>query len=393
MDQAADQPDRAAALEAEADRAAARGDLASARGLLEQATQADPDRGEPWLKLAAMCRALGDLPAALAAISGALRIDPLGFLPLLVKANLLEQVGEIAAAGETYGHALAQAPSEIPADLQAMAARAAERHDAHLARTAARLAEAAASVEAGLSGRERDRVARFQSNVLRRTRPFHSEPTHFHYPGLREREFHDREDFPWLAALEAETAAILADFERVMRAERAELVPYIQYSEDMPLRQWAALNHNRAWTAIHLVQNGVTVEANARHCPATMAMLGRLDQPDIPRRGPNAMFSLLAPGAEIPPHVGVANIRLVCHLGLVVPPGCWFRVGEEKREWRAGRAWVFDDTIEHEAANPSAALRVLLIVDTWHPDLSPAERAAVTAVMAATDPVDAMEGL
>jgi hypothetical protein len=393
MDQAADQPDRAAALEAEADRAAGRGEIASARGLLVQATEADTGRGEPWLKLAAMCRALGDLPAALAAISGALRIEPLGFLPLLVKANLLEQAGEKAAAGETYGYALAQAPEVIPADLEAMVAVATERHEVHVARTAARLAKAAASVEAGLSSRERERVARFRSNVLRRTRPFHSEPTHFHYPGLREREYHDREDFPWLAGLEAETAAITADFQRVMAAEHAELVPYIQYPEDVPLRQWAALNHNRDWTAIHLVQNGVTVEANARHCPTTMAMLGRLDQPDIPRRGPNAMFSLLAPGAEIPPHVGVANIRLVCHLGLVVPPGCWFRVGEEKREWRAGRAWVFDDTIEHEAANPSAAPRVLLIVDTWHPDLSPAERAAVTAVMAATDPVDAMEGL
>ena len=38
-----------------------RGDVAAARRLLEQATALDPDRGEPWLKLAAMCRAQGDL--------------------------------------------------------------------------------------------------------------------------------------------------------------------------------------------------------------------------------------------------------------------------------------------------------------------------------------------
>ena len=92
-----------------------------------------------------------------------------------------------------------------------------------------------------------------------------------------------------------------------------------------------------------------------------------LDQPDIPRRGPNAMFSLLAPGAHIPPHTGVANTRLVCHLPLIVPPGCWFRVGAETRDWEVGKAWVFDDTIEHEALNPSDALRVIFIVDTWHP--------------------------
>jgi aspartyl/asparaginyl beta-hydroxylase (cupin superfamily) len=105
------------------------------------------------------------------------------------------------------------------------------------------------------------------------------------------------------------------------------------------------------------------------------------------------MFSLLAPGAHIPPHNGVANIRLVCHLPLIVPPGCWFRVGDERREWEVGKAWVFDDTIEHEAANPSESLRVILILDTWHPDLSRAERESVAAIMAATDVTDAMEGL
>jgi len=391
MDQAHDQPNRAAALEAEADRAAARGDAAAARALLAAATEADPERSEPWLKLAAMCRASGDLAAALAAVSGALRIEPLGFVPLLLKANLLEKLDREAEAGETYGYALAQAPAAIPPHLESMAAHARARHEAHVGASATRLAAAAARI--ALSPAERGRLGRFQSNTLRRTRPFHSEPTHFHYPGLREREFHDRADFPWLDALEAATPAIADDFRRVMAAERAELVPYIQYPDDVPLRQWAALNRNKAWTAIHLVQNGVATDANARHCPHVMGLLGGLDQPEIERRGPNAMFSLLAPGARIPPHTGVANTRLVCHLPLIVPPGCWFRVGDDRREWEAGKAWVFDDTIEHEAANPSDALRVLLIVDTWHPDLSMAEREAVAAVMAATDAADALEGL
>jgi len=393
MDQAADQTNPAPALEAEADRAAGRGDAAAARKLLEQATRADPERSELWLKLAAMCRALGDLPAALAAVSGALRIEPLGFMPLLLKASLLERLGKEEEAGEIYGYALAQAPDDIPPHLASMAAHASERHEAHVAASAARLASAATAVEEGLSEAERRRVARFRTNVLRKTRPYHSEPTHFHYPGLREREFHDRDAFAWLDALEAAAAAITEDFERVTAAEHAQLVPYIQYTDDQPLRQWAALNRDRAWSAIHLVQNGVTIDANARHCPATMALLDGLDQPDIPRRGPNAMFSLLAPGTHIPPHTGVANTRLVCHLPLIVPPGCWFRVGDERREWEVGKAWVFDDTIEHEAANPSDTLRVLLIVDTWHPDLSPGERAAVRAVMAATDAADPMEGL
>ncbi|HEY1605399.1 MAG TPA: aspartyl/asparaginyl beta-hydroxylase domain-containing protein [Allosphingosinicella sp.] len=376
-------PDQASAFETQADEAAARGDAAAARRLLEQAAALAPDRGEVWIKLAAMCRRLGEVEAALAAVSGALRVDPLGFLPLLLRASLLEQAGRADEAGQTYGYALAQQPPEVPPQLQAMAAHARQVHDAFVAAQAARLDQAAAGVP--LAPRAQARLGRFRSNIVRTTRPYHSEPTHFHYPGLRECEFHDREDFPWLATLEAATEAIAEDFRRVMAAERAELVPYIQYPDDVPLRQWAALNRNRDWTAIHLVRNGVTIDANARHCPVVMGLLGRLDQPDIARRGPNAMFSLLAPGAHIPPHNGVANTRLVCHLPLIVPAGCWFRVGAETRAWKTSEAWIFDDTIEHEALNPSDALRVILIVDTWHPDLSAAERQAVAAMMAATD--------
>ena len=378
--------------EAEADRAASRGDAAGARRILEALVAASPDRVDPWLKLAAMCRAEGDLQAALAAVTGALRIEPLGFLPLLLKASLLEAAGRTAEAGEAYGHALAQRPASDPPGLAAAIATAGRVHAAHVAAAAARLGAAAAAHEAALTEVEKRRLRRFRTNIVRTTRPYHSEPSHFHYPGLGEREFHDPEDFPWLATLESATAAIREDFERVMASERAELVPYIQYPDDVPLRQWAELNRNRAWTAIHLIQNGVTIEANARHCPAVMGLLGACDQPEIPERGPNAMFSLLAPGAHIPPHNGVANTRLVCHLPLIVPPGCWFRVGSERRDWEVGKAWIFDDTIEHEAMNPSDALRVILIIDTWHPGLSSAERAAVTAVMTASG-LDAGEAL
>ena len=116
---------RAAALEAEADRAAARGDAAAARALLEQV---DRGRSGPGRALA---QARGHVPrrratstAALAAVSGALRVDPLGFVPLLLKANLLEQPGRSDEAGEAYGHALAQRPAAVPPHLAAMVAHA-----------------------------------------------------------------------------------------------------------------------------------------------------------------------------------------------------------------------------------------------------------------------------
>jgi aspartyl/asparaginyl beta-hydroxylase (cupin superfamily) len=86
------------------------------------------------------------------------------------------------------------------------------------------------------------------------------------------------------------------------------------------------------------------------------------------------MFSILKPGAIIPPHTGVTNIRAVVHLPLVVPSNCGFRVGAESREWREGVAWAFDDTIEHEAWNGSAQPRAILIADAWNPHLCEDER-------------------
>ncbi|KQX21633.1 MULTISPECIES: aspartyl/asparaginyl beta-hydroxylase domain-containing protein [unclassified Sphingomonas] len=374
---------QSADLQRSADAAAARGAFAEALSLLDRAARIEPGNFDLHLKRAALHRASHDPAAALEAVGAALAVSPLDFMALMLRAGLKEQLGQ-DDAGEAYAQALAQKPASLANPQLAAAVRRGEDvRDRWIAAKEQRLAAAMAAAEAQADGEEAARIARFRSNALRRTRAWHAEPTHFHFPGLVEREYHDRSLFPWLGELEAATDIIQAEFEAVAGAERAELVPYIQYPEGAPVAQWKALNHSRDWTAIHLWQYGRPIEANARHCPATMDLIARFPQPRIGGCSPNAMFSLLAPGTRIPPHHGVANTRLVCHLPLIVPEGCWFRVGAETRPWRRGEAWLFDDTIEHEAMNPTGALRVILIIDIWHPGLSPAERAAVTALLEA----------
>jgi ornithine lipid ester-linked acyl 2-hydroxylase len=374
------------AAEARADAAAAAGRAAEARALLETAVAETPARAGLWLKLAAMCRATGDPAAGLAAVSRALALDPLDFSALLAKAAMLERLGRTGEAGQAYGHALAQRPpaAETPPPLAAAIAHAEAAWRRHQERSVDRLRGAVPSGLA-LDDDERRRVDRFCTNFARVTKAYAQEPSHFHYPGLPPVEFHDRAHFPWLDALEAGAGEVKAELEALLATEAAELVPYVQYPDDVPVAQWKALNWSREWTAIHLLQNGRRVERNARHCPRTLALLAAAPQPDVPGRCPNAMFSLLAPHTRIPPHTGVANTRLVCHLPLIVPPGCGFRVGAETREWVPGRAFVFDDTIEHAAWNESDELRVVLIFDVWPWALGEAERAAVAAVMAASD--------
>jgi aspartyl/asparaginyl beta-hydroxylase (cupin superfamily) len=372
----------AAALIGEADRAMAQRDLARAAGLLEQAATIAPEDMTLWMRLAAIRRSSGQPVRALDAVHKAMALSPRDFTALLMRASLLERLGD-PAAGRAWGEALSQRPAgDIPPQLQPVVGEAEQRYSAWQAHEEARLKALTREAEQHADVEERQRIDRFRSNAVRRTRPFHSEPTDYAYPGLAEREFHPRRLFPWLDDVEAATADIAAELRQVMAAERAELVPYVQFEEHAPMDQWRPLNCNPDWTAIHLIQHGKVNDANARHCPKTVAVLKQVPQPQIAGASPNAMFSLLAPNTKIPPHVGINNARLVCHLPLVVPQGCWFRVGAETRYWEVGKAFVFDDTIEHEAANPTDELRVVLIFDVWHPDLSAAERDAVAALVA-----------
>lgn len=370
------------ALEQQADAAAQQGNLVQARQLLEQLVGDEPS-AQRWLKLGSIRAALGDPAQALAAVEKGLAFAPFDFMGLLSRASLLERMG-VAGFGEAFGRALVQKPDgALAPQLARMISHAEEAYAAYLRDHDQELAAAMAQATAAATPEEQRRITRFRSNTLRTTKVYHCEPSHFHYPGLMEREFHDRTDFPWLEELEAATDVIAAEFAAVVKAESAELVPYIRYADHEPLMQWAPLNNNRDWTAIHLSQYGQSFEANAKHCPRTVELLSRLPQPQISGCSPNAVFSMLAPSTSIPPHTGVSNTRLLCHLPLIVPPGCWFRVGAETRYWEKGKAFVFDDTMEHEAANPSDELRVVLIFNIWHPGLSATERTAVRALMEA----------
>ena len=341
----------------------------------------DDAPAELWLKLSAMRRAAGDPASALQAVERSLAISPLDFSALLSRALLLERLGD-ARATEAFSHAIALVPPDdrIPAPMAKAVEHARRKAAEHQARMEQRLS---AAIPANVGEIERRRLERFVSNSARRTRHFHQEPTDFHYPGLPEFDFHERAEFPELETLEAATPVIRREFDALIAAEAAEMVPYIRYPDHVPLAQWRELNENRDWTAIHLLQNGRAIEANARHCPETMNAIARLPQPEVEGASPNAMFSLLAPKTKIPPHTGVANTRLVCHLPLIVPPNCGFRAGATTREWKVGEAFVFDDTIEHEAWNESDELRVVLILDLWPPALSPAERIAIAQIIAA----------
>ena len=368
-------------------RAMAAGDFHSAREILRRALEAHGDRPPLWLNLAACQRALGETDAALESVETALRFQPRSFRALLMKASLLEKKGQVRQAASLYGAATGLAPPEDTLDSATLTAlrHGREVHARWVEELSAHISSEIGGLRGRAGGEEARRTDAFVDFALGRRRNFRQEPTDFFYPGLPAIEFHERAQFPWLPALEAATAAIRSELLAVLREDFKDFVPYIDYPDGLPLDQWTELNRSLRWGAFHLFLNGEPVADNVRRCPQTVQALAQVPQPQVRRRSPAAMFSALQPRTRIPPHTGVANTRLVVHLPLVVPPGCAFRVGNETRPWVEGEAWVFDDTMEHEAWNDSDRPRVILICDVWNPRLNAQEQALVAAVMNAMD--------
>ena len=362
-----------------------RGDGEGARKLLVAARALAPADRLVLMTLCAAQRHLGDAVGEREAIEAALALDAY-FLPaLLAKGSWFERFGTRASAAATFANALriAPPPSHWPAALQSELAHAREVVDAHSGALDAHLAHELAPLLAQFPAAAAARWREAASIVAGKSKPYTAQSNQLHVPRLPAIPFHDRAQFPFLAALEAKTDVIRAELEAALANDRDRFAPYIQYAPGQPVNQWQELNHSLRWSALHLWRSGERVEDNLARCPETARALAALPLADIGGLCPNAMFSALAPKSHIPPHNGETNARVVAHLPLIVPKGCRYRVGFDWCEWRVGEVLIFDDTIEHEAYNDSDELRVVLIFDLWNPLLTPAEREVVKALAAA----------
>ncbi|MGH8174749.1 MAG: aspartyl/asparaginyl beta-hydroxylase domain-containing protein [Steroidobacter sp.] len=376
-----------ATLLTSARRAMAAGDFASAQAVLLQVLAIDKRSIPAWLNLAAARRQLNDASGALNSLREVLRLEPRNFHALLMSATMLERGGDHKAAASTYGAALANAPPDQyldPPTLQAVQ-HARSIHSKHTAELNQFIRAQVGDSQSQCPAPARRRIDSFIETTLRTRKRYQQEPLEYYYPGLPAIEFYERDEFPWLVELEAATDDIRQELVAILREDQPAFEPYVHYDDHLPLDQWRELNHSPRWSAFHFYDRGKPIEERCRRAPATMAAISKLPQARVPLRSPSALFSVLEPKTRIPPHTGVANFRLVVHLPLILPPGCRFRVGGETRDWRLGEAWVFDDTIEHEAWNDSDETRIILICDIWNPRLSEEERTTIGKVIAATD--------
>ena len=359
-----------------------RGRPAEARARFEQLVAAGATGEMPLLLLAIARRGDNDPAGEEEALNRLLATEPRSIRGNILKGDCRANAGDEPAAIHFYQNALRLAegmtlPPDVVEDVQGAGRSLAELQGQAHARNEARLKER------GLDpGQWSPRFRHALELAAGKRKPYLQQPTAFNYPELPQIQYYDPARFDWAAEVEAATAAIRGELEALLKQQGTnEFRAYIRPgSDELRMDQNRDLIDNKDWSALFLCENGWTVPKIVERCPVTWDSVLKTPLPRISGWGPTVMFSLLKAGARIAPHTGMFNTRLICHLPLIVPPGCRFRVGNEVREWEVGKLLIFDDTIEHEAWNDSDEDRVILIFDIWRPELSERERHELTAL-------------
>ena len=260
-------------------------------------------------------------------------------------------------------------------------------HDAYTRQLGEHIRGQIADSEARCSAAERRRLDAFIDTTLRVRRRYRQEPTEYYYPGLPAIEFYERGEFPWLPEFESATAAIGQELVDILREDGSgihALHPLRPSTCRSTSGAGSIIPRAGAPTTSTIMQSRSRIAAGS--APATIAAVSRVPQAAVALRSPCAMYSALSPEDAD----SAAYRRRELPSGRASAAGRARRAAgsasaARSREWRVGEAWVFDDTIEHEAWNDSDDPRYILICDVWSPRLSPEERTAIAGIIAATD--------
>jgi aspartate beta-hydroxylase len=365
-----------------------RGDLVRARRHLTQACTAAPDDLLTLNHLAQLAQAEGDREQALDIYRRVLKMRPELYASRLALAQLIEEQGDHAAALPHYFRAISDAqragrwlsdqstpPNLRPQVQQALGLVYRGRQKMFgdiLARLEARfgateLTRVAGSIELLMGD------ARYTPSDARQ------QPKMYTLPDLPVTPYLDKQLVSELQQLEAQTSQIRDELLQVIHSGRGREEVFRD-----PVLAAANLRSDRgpaSWKGYYFYRYGVRNQINSEACPTTIAALDALPLCHVRGNGPEVLFSVLDAGTHLLPHRGVTNARVVGHLPLIVPPDCALKVADIEHHWREGKAVLFDDTFMHEAWNHSDRLRVVLIFDLWHPQMTEPERIAATEIL------------
>ena len=183
-------------------------------------------------------------------------------------------------------------------------------------------------------------------------------PVSRYVPGLTSKPWHNKRDYPFIARLEAGYADI-----------KEELLYNLENRLHLFTEEQENLHIGGDWTELRIKSSGYGYTKHTEFFPKTMKHIRECGQDFT-----SIKFSAIQPGTHIRTHTGPSNERLRIHLALMHTGGAKIRVGTEWHTWEQGKAIIFDDSWEHEVIHTGSDIRVVLIMDIWHPDLPEAQR-------------------
>lgn len=156
----------------------------------------------------------------------------------------------------------------------------------------------------------------------------------------------EAEQFPFMKELAAHTDELREEYLRVGRQR---------------LKPWhdTHITDQSVWNACPLIFAERKHRTNWDACPVTRSLVENV--PGLIAAG----FYVLSPHAHLLPHNNMQRDVYRLHLGIIVPEGCSFRVGDQVRDWKEGEWLMFDPNYRHEAWNRSDEYRVILLMDVW----------------------------
>ncbi|XP_041975823.1 aspartyl/asparaginyl beta-hydroxylase isoform X3 [Aricia agestis] len=185
----------------------------------------------------------------------------------------------------------------------------------------------------------------------------------YNVPRLKSRPWWRVEDTPY------------ANIARALEKSWREILKEGEAAKELYEKEKEGLKERGDWTQMDLFVRGREIPGRCARAPVTCSIA----RAAACRRG-QVKFSLMAAGTHVRAHVGPTNCRLRMHLGLSNTRNTFIRVDNETKQWEVGKVLMFDDSFEHKVWHNGTGARLVLIVDVWHPDLTPQERRQLPAI-------------
>lgn len=206
----------------------------------------------------------------------------------------------------------------------------------------------------------------------------HQKPSFFYFPGLSAKPFYHVGEINGLSRLIDNIQCGLDNIGIIGTVSRKSYIDHIGSAPKS--EEWQRLSSD--WQSQHFMSGG---KATALMGKMPLDFKDAFYQPIIaqcPPFSPEVFVSTLLPGAYIPEHYGISNVKLTVHVPLNVSKKAWLKVGSEKFQWCSSvKAMIFDDSFIHSAKNESSVARDVLIFDVWHPQLKQQEKAFIQKFM------------